>query len=300
MRTRRLLSLLLLCTVGIVTAAPERPVATVNGDDITQDDIDREAAEIRALPPRLDIKPKDALTRLVERTLFAQAAVKAGVLDTPALKAGLAKALPFPQAAVYLPGTSLPPAPTPEARANTAAARNFLAVTYLDLRANSLPPISAAQIHAFYEKNPLLFSNRHVYTVKEIVVERPTPRADALVQSHIRGGRSIDELAVALKSNAIAFRGGQGTRKAEEMPMDMLGALNDMQAGHVYKNPKAAPGTLSLMSLETSVLEPVDEAYAAPAIERYLFNERRNALIDPEAAALRERSSITVREPSAN
>lgn len=286
-----------LAQVPLAAAAETPVVATVNGDDITQDEVDRLSAERQAQPRR---ETKDVLTALVERLLFAQAAVARGALDLPALKADLDKALPFPLAPAYLPGTPMPEAATPQEQANTAAARAFLAGIYINARATSLPQIGAADVHAFYEKNPLLFSDRHIYTIKELLIDSPTPQADALVQSHIRSGRSIDELALALKASKIDFRGSQGTRNAEQAPMELLEFLNGMKLARIYKNPKAPAGLLSLFAMQQSTREPVTEEHAAPAIEQYLVNQRKNALINSEAEELRGRGSVILREVRVN
>jgi hypothetical protein len=115
-----------------------------------------------------------------------------------------------------------------------------------------------------------------------------------LVDSHIRSRRSIDELALALKARKIDFRASHATRKAEQAPMDLLEFLNGMKLAQIYKNPKAPAGQLSLLAMQQSVREPVTEEHAAPAIEQYLVNQRKNTLIKSEAEELRGRSSVTL------
>lgn len=291
-KTAPLRVLALLITLAHTPLATAESLATINGDTITQEDVDREDAAPKAGSAPRELKPKDTLARLVERVLFAQAAVKNGVLDQPELRAALDRRLPFPREQTYLPGMPYSDSMTPQEKANTSAARAFLADIYIELRANSLPPISEEDIHSFYEKNPLLFSNRHVYTVKEIVIERPTSQAKALVQSHIQSTRSIDELAFALKRKNIDFKGAIGTRNAENMPMDMLEFLNGMKIARLYKSPKEPAGAIAVLSLERAIPAPMEEQQAAAAIAQYLLNQRRKVLMNTEAKELKERSLV--------
>lgn len=134
-----------------------------------------------------------------------------------------------------------------------SARSEILARAYRQLVAESQPRPTREEIARFYREHPELFSDRRVFTLEE------------------REG---------------SFTVNRFTRPAEELPLELLPRLHAMAAGELIVHEGQ---TLRLVAAR---LAPLDEAAAAPLIEKFLLARRSSEALAAEMKRLRGQARI--------
>jgi hypothetical protein len=134
-----------------------------------------------------------------------------------------------------------------------SARSEILARAYRQLVAESQPRPTREEIARFYREHPELFSDRRVFTLEE------------------REG---------------SFTVNRFTRPAEELPLELLPRLHAMAAGELIVHEGQ---TLRLVAAR---LAPLDEAAAAPLIEKFLLARRSSEALAAEMRRLRGQARI--------
>lgn len=166
-----------------------------------------------------------------------------------------------------------------------AARREIISRAYIDRIGNGVSPPSAAEITAYYEKNPALFSERRIFQLQEFLVEGPAEALTAL-QAQLAKAKDPTQIAKILSGSGQKVRASQAVRSAEQIPLGSIGRFAKMRDGEVMLN---LSGTnLQVIYLASSRNAPVTEAQARPAIERFLINERKRELITKDLKGLRD------------
>jgi len=134
-----------------------------------------------------------------------------------------------------------------------SARSEILARAYRQLVAESQPRPTREEIARFYREHPELFADRRVFTLEE------------------REG---------------SFTVNRFTRPAEELPLELLPRLHAMAAGELIVHEGQ---TLRLVAAR---LAPLDEAAAAPLIEKFLLARRSSEALAAEMKRLRGQARI--------
>lgn len=275
--------------------AQAAPVAVVNGQAITREDIDREDARPESAKMVLDGNTKtDSLMSLIARALFAQAAVRDGASRLPLVDAEIRKALPFPSEKLVLPGTAAVDAMTPEEKANFQAAEQVLAQVYIDLKLYDMPKIEDSDIHEFYEQSPHLFSKRRVYTFQELAVDDASPQVIDWVKANIRSANGLKAVTDYLDRNGAKFRSRVAVRSAEEMPLQALNIFGAMRKGDVVDSKSANARQFTAVMLQATLDAPRSEPEVTDMIRAYLHNRRRTELMATEYGLLKLKGDVTI------
>jgi hypothetical protein len=258
--------------------------ARVNGGEITVHQVNflLENPEALAGDEGLEAgasSPKRALDHLIDEEMLVQAA-KARELDRQ-----------------------------PEVLAATEAARRkVLARAFLDQVDASVPPPEAADIHAYYVANPALFSERRVYTLREIRVGTKDPadsasagtgpgRAVAPAGADASGLQAIwerthrwDALLAAARAADTRLESGTRVLAAEQLPLEAVPAFQRLNEGDVRitQLPEASLAQ-QVVHIER---EPMSEAAAAPSIAAYLLAQRRHAAEIAALAGLKQAARV--------
>lgn len=284
----------LLCSAHVAWAQ-SAPVAVVNGQAITREDVAREDARPESEKLVFEGKArKDSLTSLIARALFAQAAVQNGFARLPTVDAEIQKALPFPSEKLYLPGTALSDPMTPQEKANFLAAEDVLAQIYVELKLYDTTRIEDSDIHDFYEQNPNLFSKRRVYTFQELTVDDASPKVMNWVKSNAGSAGGTKAVADYLNRNRIQFRGRLVVRSAEELPLKSLDTFAAMRNGDVLVSKSADALQFTALHLQATKEAPLSEPKVADMIRRYLYNQRRMSLMATEYGLLKLKGDVTL------
>ncbi|CAM8643202.1 cis_trans_EpsD, peptidyl-prolyl cis-trans isomerase, EpsD family [Comamonadaceae bacterium] len=170
-----------------------------------------------------------------------------------------------------------------------AARRDILARAYIQQVSAGIAKPTAEEAKKYYVDHPQLFSERRIFNVQEIVAPNQPGVAD-LLKSHVAGGKSLEEIAAALKAKAIQFNGGSATRAAEQIPLDVLPkihALKDGQATVIE-----APQAITVVRVVSSQASAVAEAAALPRIEQFLTNQRAGEAVATNIKQLRSTTKI--------
>lgn len=169
------------------------------------------------------------------------------------------------------------------------AKREIVGRAYLDQLIAAMPKPTDDEIRKYYADNPDLFARRRVYNLQEITVE---PRKDILDEllRVVAAGKSLDEVSNWLKEKGVQFRGGAGTRAAEQIPLNALpkvAALKDGQMAVID-----GEQNFLVVRIAASQSVPVDEATARPRIEQFMTNLRTQQAAADEVNKLRAAAKI--------
>lgn len=170
-----------------------------------------------------------------------------------------------------------------------AAKRDILSRAYIEQIAAAQPKPAAEEVKKFYADHPELFSQRRLYNLQELAIAARGSIADEIKQ-WVTAGKSMQDIAVALKARNIQFRANAGSSAAEQLPIEILPRFQALKNGEtaVIQGPQA----LLVVHLVASQAQPIDEAAALPRIEQFIANKRNAEAVAKEIKALRDKAKI--------
>ncbi|HWI10606.1 MAG TPA: EpsD family peptidyl-prolyl cis-trans isomerase [Burkholderiaceae bacterium] len=170
-----------------------------------------------------------------------------------------------------------------------AARREIIARAYVDKIAAGAPKPSAAEIKAYYEAHPALFKERRVYNLQELAIQA-RPEQVAELQAKLGASKDVPDFVNYLKANDFKFAANQAVRGAEQLPLASLDRFAQLKDGQTIFS--ATPTGAQVVIMAGARSQPVDEAHAVPAIEQFLWNERKRKVIEDDVKALRGAAKI--------
>jgi EpsD family peptidyl-prolyl cis-trans isomerase len=170
-----------------------------------------------------------------------------------------------------------------------AARREIIARAYVEKISSGAPKPSPAEIKAYYEAHPPLFKERRVYNLQELAIQAK-PEQAAELQAKLAAAKALPEFVDYLKANDFKYSANQAVRGAEQLPLASLDKFAQMKDGQAIFT--RAPNGAQVVFLAGSRSQPVDEARAAPAIEQYLWNERKRKVVEDDVKAMRGAAKI--------
>jgi len=170
-----------------------------------------------------------------------------------------------------------------------AAKRDILARAYVQQFTAALPKPTPEEVKKYYAEQPLLFSQRRIFSVQEIVMPGAAGVADQL-RAQAAGGKSMEEIASWLKGQNIQFKGGSATRAAEQIPLNLLPQVSALKDGQTTV--LTTPQGITVLHLVASQSQPLAQADALPRIEQFLTNQRANEAVTAKLKDLRAATTI--------
>lgn len=170
-----------------------------------------------------------------------------------------------------------------------AARRELIARAYVEKIGSGAPKPSPAEIKAYFDAHPALFSARRIYSLQEINVEAKPEQVVALRQE-LESAKSVQEFVDFLKASDFKFAANQAVRAAEQLPLASLDRFASMKEGQTAFS--QTPTGATVLILVGSRSQPVNEAQATPAIEQFLLNDRKRKVVEEDLRALRSASKI--------
>lgn len=167
--------------------------------------------------------------------------------------------------------------------------RDIISRAYIDRVSDTALQPTAQEIRKYFDDKPALFRERRVYQLHEFFVETTADQIAAL-RAELMRMRNIGEFVQYLRSKDIRFSGNQSVRPAEQLPLGMVDQFASMKDGQAILAPTASGAEVTFVISSQTV--PVDEASAAPAIQQFLWNERRRQLVEKDIRSLRDSSKI--------
>ena len=175
-----------------------------------------------------------------------------------------------------------------------AARRDVLARAYVEQAAQGVPAPSETAVQAYFGANPLLFSQRRIYTLQEYLAKVPEDRI-ATLRTMVEGGRPPEEVEAWFKAQGTPFRGQQSTHPAEQIP---LGSLKEIGGIPVGRGLVASAGNQVHVTYVTSSADaPVTFDKARPAVAQFLAIEARRKVTETNLAALKTAATIEYAAP---
>jgi len=171
-----------------------------------------------------------------------------------------------------------------------AARLNILAQAYVQRVIAPQAKPTEQEVHKYYADNPALFSERKIYRLQELSIEANAEQEKEIEAAAARV-KSLKELADYLRQKKIAFSADSGVRTAEQLPLARLPQIAQLKAGSVLVF-AAGNNRASALEVLASESQPVDDKKAAPVIEQYLANRKREDLAALEVKRLRDAAKI--------
>jgi EpsD family peptidyl-prolyl cis-trans isomerase len=146
------------------------------------------------------------------------------------------------------------------------------------------------EVRKYYNDNPDLFARRRLYRLQEISV---SAAPDDVKEILAVAGRlhSLQEIGTYLRDRKISFGVDSGVRSAEQLPLAIVPKIANLRVGQVLAY-VPAEGRLNVIEILASDLQPVDDKKAAPVIELYLTNSKRDKLVNEEVSRLEKAAKI--------
>jgi len=170
-----------------------------------------------------------------------------------------------------------------------ASRREIVARAYVEKIAAGAPKPSPAEIKAYYDAHPALFKERRVYNLQELAIQAKPEQVPEL-QAKLAAAKDLPDFVNYLKSNDFKYGANQAVRAAEQLPLASVDKFAQMKDGQTIFT--ATPTGAQVVILAGSRSQPVDEARATPAIEQFLWNERKRKVVEDDVKAMRAASKV--------
>jgi EpsD family peptidyl-prolyl cis-trans isomerase len=266
LRSASRLSLTLVCAATLLSACGRKTddtsatLATVNGDRITQDQLDFATKQMAAARPGASApEAATVLQGLVEQRLALQKAENEKLDRNPGVQ-----------------------------QAMEAARKDALARYFVEQLAAKVPKPTADEVRQYYDAHPANFGQRNLYVIQKVDARVSADQAGPLAaQAQAAGGAAA--VVDLLKAKASATSVTESTQAAESLG-PLLPKISTMSAGQTVAIPQ--PQGLTALTLVEIRPQPVTLAQAQGPIEQILWNQKKRAAIQAEAKELRSRARI--------
>jgi len=254
--------LLPLAACGQHKKSATQSAARVDGTEITVSQINYRLQRERGLrPEQMDEASHKVLEQLIDEQLIVDRAEKVKMDQQPEAEQAL-----------------------------LAARREVLARAYVEQAAATVPAPTDQAMHAYFDANDALFTNRHVYTLKEYLARVPEDQIPAL-RAMIDAGKPPADVEAWFKQHDYPFRGQQTTHAAEQVPLNALKALAATPEGHALVI--SSGNQVHVTYVVSAVSQPVTFERAKPAIGQFLSSDARRKVTESNMAALKSSGKIS-------
>ena len=259
-------SLTLVCVAALLSACGKKSedtsaaVATVNGEKISQDQLDFAVKQLAAARPGASApEAATVLQSLVEQRLAVQKAEKDKLDRNP----GVLQAL-------------------------EAARKDALARYYVEQFAAKVPKPTADEVKQYFDGHPANFGERKVYVIQKVDARVSADQAGPLSASAqaTSGAAAVADL---LKAKASATQVTQSAQPAESLG-PLLPKISTMSVGQTIAIPQ--PQGLTALTLVEIRPQPATLEQAKGPIEQILWNQRKREALQAETKELRSKARI--------
>jgi EpsD family peptidyl-prolyl cis-trans isomerase len=165
-----------------------------------------------------------------------------------------------------------------------AARLEIISRAYFEKHGQGALKPARADVEAYYRAHPALFAERRVYNLQEVSIDA-SPEQIEVLKTTLQGSKTFADFVAYLKANNFKYVGAEAVRAAEQLPLASLDTFGKMKDGQAVFNVR--PGGAQVINFAGSRSEPVTLERAQPAIEQFLLNESKRAVIADHMAALR-------------
>lgn len=256
---------LVLAAAGLAACGGEKEkkagqsLVSVNGEEITVLQLNEELQRSNVPAAQQEAAKKQLLSSLVDRQLLLNEATKDKLDRDPKVVQAIERARAL-----------------------------IIAQAYLQKRVGAPQRPSAAEIDAYYSKNPGFFQQRKLIEMRQLVLETGaiTPQLKEVIDS----AKSLDEVAAWLEKNNVKFGRGNLARTTADLPPELSQRLLTMDKGQLFII-KEGPRSV-LVSITDIKPSPLALEAARPQIEQFLANQKSKEAAEAEVARLRAGAKI--------
>jgi EpsD family peptidyl-prolyl cis-trans isomerase len=242
-------------------AAPQ-VVATVQGRQITKEDLD---AEMAGSPPpdaaHRQAAEANALRDMIARDIMAKAARAQGLDRTPAFR-----------------------------REEARVSDTLLARSLQEKLASAPPPTTRAQALSFMGAHPDLFAQRKIFTLDQI---RLAPPSDPTLLRTLSGLTSLDQIAAALTQSKTPFQRDTAQLDAVSAAPALAEALAKAPPGQLFVLPQGS--ILSINQIKATRVEPFTGEPAIAYAQKVLTTQADRGAVENGLKALFARAAKQVK-----
>lgn len=170
-----------------------------------------------------------------------------------------------------------------------AARRQILAEAYMSRKLGTPAEPADAEVSAYFNEHPELFSQRKIYRLQEISIKAPADKVEA-VRAQLAASKTLNEFGAWLKAENLPAKASQGVKPAEQLPLEILPRLAQMPKGQAMV--VNTPDGLLVILMADSQAQPVTLEQAKPAIARLLQQQARQKAAKAELDALKAAAKI--------
>ena len=235
--------------------------AKVNSEEITVNQVNSALSNMQVTPGKTaEMAKQEVLDNLIVQNLAVQQAIKAKLDRNPAVMQAIENAK------------------------NTILAR-----AYMDPIVSGIAKPSTEDIHKFYMDRPELFSERRIYTIRELEIEAK-PEVKETVLQMINSGKTEDAIEAWAKSKGLKTSVQSGVKSSEQLPLDLLAKISKLPIGK--KLLVDMHNSFSVLAIVNGKAEPVSESAATNVIQEYLNKTRKRETLDNEIKSLKSGAKI--------
>lgn len=238
-------------------------VAVVNGEEITQAELNAEIAELPGVPTGdKEAIRRQVLQQIIDRRLMAQVAKEEGFDRNP------------------------------EFLSRERRMRESLLVQmYSQKQADSVRVPDSAAVKKFLADNPGRFSERANYLVDQIVFDMPS---DPKVLAALEADKTLADVEETLKSFNVKFVRGANSLDTINVPTPMLKQILALPAGEPFVIPGQGRVTVSVITGRQPV--PTNEQEAAPLAAQEMRSESLAKLLQTRLSEARAKADISYQD----
>lgn len=235
--------------------------AKVNSDEITISQVNSALANVQATPGKTAEEAKqEVLNNLIVQNLADQQAIKMKLDRNPAVM-----------------------------QAIESSKNMILARAYMDPIMSGIAKPTSEDVHKFYTEHPELFSDRHIFNIRELEIESK-PEVKETVLEMVNSGKTEDAIEAWAKSKDIKTSVQNGVKSSEQLPLDMLAKISKLEVGKKMLIDMGK--SVSVLAILNAKAEPVTEAAATTAIQEYLNNAHKKETLENEIKSLKAGAKI--------
>jgi EpsD family peptidyl-prolyl cis-trans isomerase len=168
------------------------------------------------------------------------------------------------------------------------AKTEILAQAHLQAKFAQVAAPTPAEIDAYFRAHPELFAERKLFYIKQLVLDGKdfTPQ----LQQQVDHAASIEQVARWLDARQVHYERAQLARSSAELAPELLAQLKTMRKHQLFV---VKAGTHAMLdALQDVTANPVTAAAAAPQIQAFLLNKRRQQAGELEIQRLRAQARI--------
>lgn len=240
---------------------PTQVAAKVNGDEISVHQINNQLAGMKAIDAgKLDAASRKVLDQLIDQELLIQQSTERKLDRSSAV-----------------------------VQAIETAKRDIITRAYIESLTAQVNAPDANEVDAFYTANPALFSDRRIYTLRELKIAAADSRK-AEIQAQTKDIKSMSEMEQWLRQAGLKFTSSVGVKAAEEFPPALLANFSSLKDGDL--GVLGSNDGIVVLQLISSIQQPLDQEQARPVIERLLSSQKKSELLKAELKRLRSVANL--------